>query len=82
MPKLLPNLAARPGHRDLDLGISEQILDQTDRPVSQLLRILLRCRHERHPFVGSAPPPDPGRFTRDHYIAKPAVSADLSVLLK
>jgi hypothetical protein len=59
----------------LRLRISEQVLDQTDRPVPHPLRILLRVPARRHPFAGSGPPPDPGRSILTIDAERPALPA-------
>jgi hypothetical protein len=41
--QLLPNPTTRAGHRQLQLIIGQNIIDQTDRPITNLRRILLRC---------------------------------------
>ena len=41
--QLLTDPATSPGHRQLQLIIGQQIIDQTDRPITNLSRILLRC---------------------------------------
>ncbi len=62
-----PDLAADPGDRrgDRQLRILlTGLLNQTDRPVPQLLGVLPRCWHglTLHPSVESDPPRHPGQF--------------------
>ncbi len=40
--QLLPDPTTRAGHRQLQLIIDQKIIDQTDRPITNLKRILLR----------------------------------------
>src|SRR3954465_5572389 len=55
--------------RILDPGF----VHQTNRPLTQLVRILPRCWHDSHPSVGSESLQNPGRFTP---IAGPTSNAD------
>ncbi len=49
MPKLVTDSATRPGHRQLQVRIHKQILDQTDRPVAKLVWVHAWCWHARWP---------------------------------
>ena len=44
--QLITDPAARPGHRQLQIRIHTQILDQTDHPVAKLDRVLPWCWHD------------------------------------
>ena len=42
--QLLTKPATRAGHREMQLIIGQKIIDQTDRPITNLKRFLLLCR--------------------------------------
>ena len=45
-PQLLRDAGARPRHGQLQTFIGEEVLHQTDSPITKLDRVLLRCRHD------------------------------------